>query len=89
MLIIDGPYKRYSILFYGLLVILLSVCMEYTALGDSRVANIAQNKAECYICHEALTKCCRDTNETTMFYVVYFIFHLLTLNKIQFFDGIQ
>ena len=30
--------------------------MEYTAQGESRVANIAQ--AECYICHETLTKNC-------------------------------
>ena len=34
------------------------VCMKYTAQGESRVANIAQGKAECYICHETLTKNC-------------------------------
>ena len=27
------------------------VCMKYTALGESRVTNIAQGKAKCYICH--------------------------------------
>ena len=34
------------------------VCMKYTAQGESRVANIAQGKVECYICHETLTKSC-------------------------------
>ena len=32
--------------------------MKYTARGESRVVNIAQSKAECYICHETLTKSC-------------------------------
>ena len=32
--------------------------MKYTAWGESRVANIAQGKVECYICHETLTKSC-------------------------------
>ena len=37
--------------------------MKYTAQGESRVANIACGKysrgeAECYICHETLTKSC-------------------------------
>ena len=35
--------------------------MKYTARGESRVANIAQGEAECYICHESdetLTKSC-------------------------------
>ena len=35
---------------------LLPVCMKYTTQGESRVANIAQDEAECYICHETLTK---------------------------------
>ena len=35
---------------------LLPVCMKYTAQGESRVANIAPGKAECYIFHETLTK---------------------------------
>ena len=26
--------------------------MEYTARGESRVANIARGEAKCYICHE-------------------------------------
>ena len=30
----------------------------YTAWGESQVANIAQGKAECYICYEILTKSC-------------------------------
>ena len=34
------------------------VCMKYTARGESRVANIARGEAECYICHETLTKSC-------------------------------
>ena len=32
--------------------------MKYTARGESRVANIAQGKAECCICHKTLTKSC-------------------------------
>ena len=32
--------------------------MKYTAQGDSRVANIAQGKAKCYICHKTLIKSC-------------------------------
>ena len=32
--------------------------MKYTAQDESRVANIAQGEAECYICHETLTKSC-------------------------------
>ena len=32
--------------------------MKYTARGENRVANIAQGEAECYICHETLTKSC-------------------------------
>ena len=32
--------------------------MKYTARGESRVAKIARGEAECYICHETLTKSC-------------------------------
>ena len=32
--------------------------MKYTAQDESQVANIARGKAECYICHETLTKSC-------------------------------
>ena len=32
--------------------------MKYTVQGESRVVNIAQGEAECYICHETLTKSC-------------------------------
>ena len=35
-----------------------AVCMKYTARGESRVSNIARGEAECYICHETLTKSC-------------------------------
>ena len=45
-------------LLYVLLKALPPVCMKYTARGESRVANIAQGEAECYICHETLTKSC-------------------------------
>ena len=35
------------------------VCMKYTAQDESRVVNIAQGEAECYICHKtALIKSC-------------------------------
>ena len=43
---------------YVLLKALPPVCMKYTARGESRVANIARGEAECYICHETLTKSC-------------------------------
>ena len=43
---------------YVLLKALLPVCMKYTARGESRVATIARGEAECYICHETLTKSC-------------------------------
>ena len=32
--------------------------MKYTARGESRVANVAQGEAECYNCHDTLTKSC-------------------------------
>ena len=32
--------------------------MKYTARGESRVANMVQGEAECYICHETLIKSC-------------------------------
>ena len=32
--------------------------MKYTAPGEGQVANVAQGKAECYICHETLTNGC-------------------------------
>jgi len=42
---------------YVLLKALPPVCMKYTARGESLVANIAlQGEAECYICHDTLTK---------------------------------
>ena len=43
---------------YVLLKALPPVCMKYTAQDESRVANIAQSKAECYICHKILVKSC-------------------------------
>ena len=41
---------------YVLLEALLPVCIKYTAQGESQMAKTAQSKAECYICHETLTK---------------------------------
>ena len=32
--------------------------MKYTAQDESRVANAARGKAECYICHKTLIKSC-------------------------------
>ena len=53
---------------YVLLKALPPVCIKDTARGESRVANIARGEAECYICHETLTKCCIfDTNEVAVF----------------------
>ena len=43
---------------YVLLKALPPVCMKYTALDESRVANIARGEAECYICHKTLIKSC-------------------------------
>ena len=37
---------------------LLYVLLKYTAQDESRVANIAQGEAECYICHKTLIKSC-------------------------------
>ena len=52
---------------YVLLKALLPVCMVYTARGESQVANIARGEAECYICHETLTKSCiYHTNEAAV-----------------------
>ena len=52
---------------YVLLKAMPPVCMKYTAQGESRVANIAQGEAECYICYETLTKCCIfHTNEAAV-----------------------
>ena len=50
-----------------LLKALLPVCIVHTAQGESQVANIAWGKADCYICHEALTLCCiYHTNEAAV-----------------------
>ena len=43
---------------YVLLKALPPVYMKYTARGESQMANIARGEAECYICHETLTKSC-------------------------------
>ena len=52
---------------YVLLKALPPVCMKYTAQGESRVANIVQGEAECYICHETFTKgCIFHTNEVAV-----------------------
>ena len=52
---------------YVLLKVLPPVCMVYTARGESQVANIARGEAECYICHETLTKSCiYHTNEAAV-----------------------
>ena len=51
-------YIYIYIYIHVLLKALPPVCIKYTARGESRVVNIAQGKAECYICHEILTKSC-------------------------------
>ena len=57
-----------------LLTALLPICMKYTARGESRVANIVQGEAECYICHETHTKSCIfHTKEAAVLYVFYCI----------------
>ena len=43
---------------YVLLKALPLVCMKYTAQDESRLANIARGKSECYVYHEALIKSC-------------------------------
>ena len=50
-LIIPCMYNKESKVPYILLKALPPACMKYTARGESRVANIARGKAECYICH--------------------------------------
>ena len=47
-----------TILLNVLLKALPPICMKYTAQGEIWVANIAWGEAECYICHETLTKSC-------------------------------
>ena len=55
----------WSIVQSVLLKALPPVCMKYAARGESRVANIGE--AECYICHETLTKSCIfHTNEAAV-----------------------
>ena len=45
--------------------------MVYTARGESQVANMARGEAECYICHETLTKSCiYHTNEAAVLCVL-------------------
>ena len=46
---------------YVLLKALRPVCMKYTAQDESPVANIAQGKTECCICHKTLIKSCMYT----------------------------
>ena len=50
---------------------------KYTAWGEIWVSNIAQCKAECYICHETLTKCCIfHIKEAAVLWVLYCILYL-------------
>ena len=57
-------------------VLLLPVCIKYTAQDDSRVANIARGEAKCG--HKTLSKSCIiSTNEVAVFQVFYCILHLL------------
>ena len=45
-------------LHYMYYLVLLPVCMKYASWDESQVTNIAQDEAECYICHVTLTKSC-------------------------------
>ena len=50
--------------------------MKYTAQDESRVANIAQGEAECYICHKTLIKSCilsYKRSGSTLSVLLYFI----------------
>ena len=53
---------------YVLLKALPPVCMKYTARDESRVANIARGKAECYICVTRLSSraVCLHTNKVAV-----------------------
>ena len=53
-LALEVVYVRIYVLFKAL----PPVCMKYTAQDESRVANIARGKTECYICHKTLIKSC-------------------------------
>ena len=65
--VVIGKTPSFVTMLYVLLKALLPVCMKYTARGESRVANIARGEAECYICHETLTKSCIfHTNEAAV-----------------------
>ena len=48
-MVLDGWY---FVIIHPILKALPPVCMKYTARSESQMANIAQGKAECYICHE-------------------------------------
>jgi len=55
----------------------LPVCMKYTAQDESQVANIAQDEASAYMCHETLIKSCIfHTNEVQCFkcFIVFYIY---------------
>ena len=54
--------------------------MKYTAQDESRVANIAQGEAECYICHRTVISLQElytyfHTNKVAVFQVFYCILH--------------
>ena len=44
--------------------------MKYTAHSESWVASIAPGKAECYICHETLSKSCMLSYKVAVFYCI-------------------
>ena len=69
---------------YVLLKALLPVCMKYTARDESRVANIAQGEAECYICHETLIKSCmfiQMKRQCSKCFIVFYTYQ--SVNKTQ------
>ena len=59
------------------------LCMKYT---ESPVANITQGEAKCYICHKTHQELYISYQRSNSALSVYCILHLLTVNKIHFFE---
>ena len=57
--------------------------MKYTARDESRVANIARSKAECYICHQELYAFIQTKWQCFKCFIVFYtkLNLLLLLNK--------
>ena len=62
--------------------------MVYTAQGESRVANITQGKAECYIMRLSprAVYAIQTKQQCFKWFIVFFTYTTVRSNKIHFFD---